>query len=188
MMILFNMGLPMIVPVMYLMTVALIPIVLIEAGYLAKRLAVSFRYTIGPVVFGNLVSTLVGIPASWFILLIVQFATGGASGYGASGFWRKFFSFTLQAPWLLPIGENESWIFPAALLFLLVPFFLATWLVEYIVMRNRLAATVTENRSDDIDLKDAERLVFRGIREANLISYGMIAFLTIVVLVFSLAE
>lgn len=183
--ILFNMGLPMIVPAMYFMVIALIPIVFIEAIYLARRLTIPLRHTIGSAAFGNLLSTVVGIPAAWFILLVVQFVTGGASGYGVTGFWRKLFSFTLQAPWLLPFGEDGAWIFPAAALFLLVPFFFATWLVEYVMMRNKLAIEIVERR-EGIGLKGAERLVFRGVRNANLLTYGLIGLLLSLSLVVSL--
>lgn len=85
----------------------------------------------------------------------------------------------------MPFGENESWMFPAAALFLLVPFFFATWLVEYVVMRNKLAIEIVESRSDSIELKDAEAMVFRGVRNANLLTYGLIALLLVTGLVFT---
>ncbi len=183
---LFNAGLPMIVPVMFFMAIGLIPIVLIEGALLAARLKVRFRDLIGSVVFGNIVSTIVGIPVTWFVLLMVQFVTGGASGYAVGGFWQKLVSFTLQAPWLLP--SDESWLFSAAALFLLIPFFFASWLIEYVMMRDRLAAEVATRHGDSIELNTTERAVFRGVRDANLLSYGLFALLLSVSLLAALLE
>ncbi|MGD9588374.1 MAG: hypothetical protein AB7Q37_05180 [Pyrinomonadaceae bacterium] len=174
---LFNMGLPMIVPAMVFMIIGLIPIILIEAIYLSKRLTIAFKPTIGSVIIANVVLTIVGIPATWLILFIVQLITGGTSSYGVNGFLGKLLSVTLQAPWLLPFGENEAWIFYVAALFLLIPFFFSTWLVEYVVMRDKLAIEVVNIENADLDLKVAEKLVFKGTRNANLLTYGCLAFL-----------
>jgi len=174
---LFNMGLPMIVPAMVFMIIGLVPIIFIEAIYLSKRLKIVFREIIGSVIFANVISTIAGIPATWLILFIVQLITGGTSSYGVNGFLGKLLSVTLQAPWLLPFGENEAWIFYIAALFLLIPFFFSTWLVEYVVMRDKLAGGVVNVENGVIDLKDAEKLVFKGTRNANLLTYGCLAFL-----------
>lgn len=118
----------MIMPTMYFMLPALIPTVLLESLYLAKRLRVRFSRTAGSVTLGNIVSTIVGIPLTWGLLFLIQIVTGGTSSFQAQGFAGKVLSVTLQAPWLLPFDPEDFWIFHAAALFLLVPFFFATWM------------------------------------------------------------
>ncbi len=156
MILLFNMGVPMIVPAMFFMILALIPIVCIEAFFISKRLAISFRRTVGSVIFGNIVSTIIGIPVTWFLLFVVQIITGGTS-FRIQGFWGHLFSVTVQAPWLPPFPEEKFWAFHAAALFLLIPFFFATWLVEYVMMRNKLAIEIVNSRNEAIEIKQAEQ-------------------------------
>jgi len=182
MILLFNMGLPMIVPAMYFMVLALVPIVLLESFYISRSLGVRFPRTVGPVALGNIVSTLVGIPVTWFLLFAVQMIVGSASSYNADGFLERVLSVTLYAPWLAPSPEEMYWIFPLAALFLLIPFFFATWFVEYVVGRNNLAGAIVEVR-DSIETRDAERLVWRATRNSNLLSYGIIALFIVVSLI-----
>jgi hypothetical protein len=184
MILLFDMGLPMIMPTMYFMVAGLIPIVLVEALYLSKSISVRFTRIVGSVAFANIVSTLVGLPLTWLVLFLIQIVTGGTSSYGVTGIPGKVLSVTLQAPWLLPFGPEEFWVFHAAALFLLIPFFIATWLLEYVLVRNKLAIAIMET-SGTSDVAAAEKSVFRGMRNANLISYGMIAILLIISLIMS---
>jgi hypothetical protein len=176
---LLNIGLPMIVPVLYFMVLALVPIVLLESFYIARSLAVRFSRTVGPVALGNIVSTLVGIPVTWLLLFAIQMIVGTASGHRADGFLERILLVTLYAPWLAPSPDEMYWIFPLAALFLLIPFFFATWFVEYVVGRNKLAGAIVEVR-DSIETSDAERLVWRATRNSNLLSYGIIALLIVV--------
>ena len=86
---------------------------------------------------------------------------------------------TVQAPWVLPYSEEEFfWYFHAAALFLLIPFFFATWLIEYWVTRNKFAIEVVDSH-ESIDLRPAENLVWKAVRNANILSYGLIAILLV---------
>ena len=180
---LFNMGVPMIIPAMFFMALALVPIVLIESFYIAKRLGVRFKQTVGLVTLGNVVTTLVGIPATWLVLFLIQLITGAILfGYDANGFAGQLFRVTLQSPWLFPMQDDEPWLFHFSALFLLIPFYFATWLIEYFLMRDKLAiAVVTADES--IETSTAEGQVWIAVRNANLLSYSLIALLIIVSLI-----
>ena len=182
MILLFDMGLPMIMPTMYFMVPALIPIVLIESVYVARKLRISFRKTVGSIFFANLVSTLVGLPFTWGLLFLIQIVTGGTSSYHVSGSVGRILEVTLQAPWLLPFGREEFWIFHSAALFLLIPFFFATWFIEYLMVRNRLGAEAAE-AEPETDLAATGRRISSAVRNANLISYGLIALVLILSLI-----
>ena len=184
--VLFNMGVPMIFPTMLLMIVGLLPIVFLEAYLISSGLGIGLRKSLKSVALANLVSTLFGIPITWFLLFIIQIISGGPSVIDISSFWGKLFAFTLQAPWLPPYGNADRWVFLAASLFLLIPFFFASWFVEYIVMKNTLSMDVysarnehpkSRNTSDglkDIEIDSFEGEVMRQVRNANLASYAVL--------------
>ncbi len=172
----------MIMPTMYFMVGALIPIVLIESWYVSKVLRIRFSSTIGRLAIANIVSTLVGLPLTWVLLFGIQVVTGGLA-YGTGGYTEKILTVTLQAPWLPPFGPEESWMFHSAALFLLIPFFFATYFIEYVVVRDKLA---TEAAGDDIGA--AEQRVLRAVRNANLLSYGLIAVLLVGSLILNIAS
>ena len=178
MILLLNMGVPMIMPTMFFMVLALIPIVLIESWYVSRALGIRFSGTVSRMGMANVVSTLVGLPFTWLLLFIVQIITGGLSSYGVNGVAGKILAVTLQAPWLLPFEPEEFWMFHSAALFLLIPFFFATWFIEYVIVRNKLSAEVVEPEHTTDDLA-AQQMVFKAVGSANLLSYGLIAILLV---------
>ena len=179
---LFNLGVPMIIPTMHFMMLVVLPIVLIESVYIRRRLRIPFRKTARPVLFANLVSTLAGLPFTWCLLFLIQIVTGGTSPYDVADPVKKILEVTLQAPWLLPFEPEEFWIFHSAALFLLIPFFFATWFIEYLIVKNRLAVEITKV-DPEIDLRVAEQRISPAVRNANLISYGLIAVVIIISLI-----
>ncbi|HUR96987.1 MAG TPA: hypothetical protein VMZ26_02850 [Pyrinomonadaceae bacterium] len=182
MLLLFDMGVPMIMPTISFMVLALVPLVLVESLYISRVLRIRFSNTVGSVMIANLISTLAGVPFTWLLLFLLQVFTGGLSRYNATGSVGTIMSVTLQAPWLLPLGREEFWKFHLAGLFLLIPFFFATWVIEYAAVRNRLA-TGTVEAGHIADLRSAERMVWKAFRNANLLTYGLIASLLILSLV-----
>lgn len=64
-------GVPMIFLTFPSMILALIPIVLIEAGIFTWLLHIKYHQTILPSLFGNLASTIIGIPLSWLLMVMV---------------------------------------------------------------------------------------------------------------------
>jgi hypothetical protein len=67
-----DMGLPMIALYLPIAWLALIPIVLIEAGYATARLNLPFSRALGAQATGNCFSALIGIPVTWLLLVLSQ--------------------------------------------------------------------------------------------------------------------
>ncbi len=161
-----NIGVPMIFITIPGMLIALFPVILIESLVIAKQLAISFKSSIKAAALGNVISTIVGIPITWVILVAIQIGTGGDSSYGINSPLKKFLAVTWQAPWLIPYEEELYWMIPAATLFLIVPFFFASWWIEYRVERKFIN-----------DIESAR--INRAVRNANLASYGMLALIVL---------
>ncbi len=114
-------GLPMIILVMPAMIVLLIPIITIEAIVLVKYLKLKYSRAFLSAGIGNIVSTIIGVPLTWGVMLSLELLTVGDKGYGT------LISVTLQAPWMAP---DENWMIPAAMAFLMIPFFFVSWIIE----------------------------------------------------------
>lgn len=180
---LFDMGLPMIFPAMYLMILALGPIIFIEA-FAIRSLKFSLERTVVSVTVANFVSTIIGIPVSWGLLFLLQNATYLTSRPDHGSFWDIFLAVTLQSPWVHPRGPEYDWIVYCAGLFLLVPFFFASWLLEYWVIVKFVKPILPGGTApDDISLK-----VKRVVRNANLLSYALLAFFILVMLLIWIAK
>lgn len=170
---LFDMGLPMIFPSIVLMAVALVPIVFIEAYIVATKLRVNLKKVFAPVTIANLVSTLVGIPVTWLVLALLQI--GSVFVFGTIAKWipsTDLYSITLGAPWIYPGHDNEKLIILGAMLFLLIPYGLASWAVEYMVVKAML--------SKKHDLVDFSKNLKVAVGKANLVSYSLLAIFVIV--------
>lgn len=169
---LFNVGLPMIIPSIVLMVVALLPIVFIEAYVVRTMLALSFRKAVLPVAIANLVSTLIGIPITWFLLMLLEFASVTSLGaFTDQNIWTSLFSVTLGAPWVYPGHNDEKWIILGAMLFLLLPYAIMSWFVEYFVIR-KVPRELIEASSQALK---------RSVGIANLVSYCLLAVFVIAV-------
>ena len=140
--------------------VSLVPIILIESVYLSRKLGLPGKKMLKVTTAVNLVSTLVGIPLTWVVLVAIEMAIGGGSAYGIDTTTGKVLAVTLQAPWLVPYESDLVWMIPIAGTFLLVPFFFASWWSEYFVARKML-------------LELDPNLIRSGVRNANLITYSL---------------
>lgn len=196
--ILFDMGLPMIVPSIFLMALALLPVIFLEAYIVGGHLRLKIKRVLAPVAIANVVSTFIGIPVIWFLLFFVEIVTGGILGsIGADGpIWRNLFSVSLGAPRIAPGGDNEKWLIFGAMLFLLIPYYLASWWVEYLVVRRKLCQkmyqeSVADQAEEDPLIKNLEIEAFasdvsKAVRNANLASYALLAVVVIIVFIASL--
>ncbi len=126
-----NVGVPMIGVTLVGMVFALAPIIIIEKYVLASWRGLSLWHSTWVVFSANLVSTLIGLPVTWFLLLLAQILTWDGVPLGIETISKKFLAVTWQAPWLVPYDEDLHWMIPAAALVLLVPFFFVSWWVEY---------------------------------------------------------
>jgi hypothetical protein len=70
--ILANIGLPMVAVYLPFAWFALVPIIFIEAGYGARRYHLSFRRSLLAQAIANCFSTVIGIPLTWFAIVLVQ--------------------------------------------------------------------------------------------------------------------
>jgi len=160
-----DIGVPMLLVTLPGMVIGLVPIIFVEAFVLARQHRVTLAYVLKPVAWANVLSTLVDVPLTWFVLLALELATGGGSGGpGVLVTTRqKFLAVTWQAPWLIPYDSELHWMIPTAMLVLLVPFFFASWLTEYWIIKRLV--------------KDFASVEGRhGVMLANLASYFLLLF------------
>ena len=133
--ILANVGLPMIFPQFVLMTSALVPVVLVEALVVRRRLRMHFGLAVRDTALANIVTTLLGVPLAWGAMLALQILTTGGTAWGIATPATKLASVTLQAAWLIPYEEHLHWMVPAASVVLLIPSFFISVLLERWVLR-----------------------------------------------------
>lgn len=186
------MGLPMIIPSMFMMVLALLPIIFFESYIIGARLRLEPLKILKWVALANLASAFLGIPVTWFILAVLQLVTGSGNFFNIDTFWGKLIAVTWQAPWALPYGPGYDWIISAAMISLLIPFCLASWFMEYLVVRRKLStllyrkSPVSDVENDPVIEKLESEAFFpqisRAVRDANLVSYGILVLLLAVIL------
>jgi hypothetical protein len=169
----FDMGLPMIIPSMFLMVIALVPIVLVESHVVGRALGMNIKKVTISVTAANLVSTFIGIPVTWLLLAVLEFLSVNAIAITDHNPWTGLFSVTLGAPWVAPGDPNEKLIIIGAMLFLLVPYGFASWAIEYLIIR-------IFAKKYDVAIP-SEVLKF-AVGKANLSSYCLLAVFTILFL------
>ncbi len=175
MMLLFNMGLPMIIPALYLMIPGLIPIVLVESLVVAKRMGWSFRSSFVKVASANLASTLVGIPITWFLLAMAGMGTAMLfENVPTNSPAQSLFLITLGSAWVPPLPRDAEWMIFPAMGFLLVVFFFASWALEYVIV-NRMST----RKDDRDDVMVAKPKLLGAVRDANLFSYLLLELVVI---------
>jgi hypothetical protein len=158
-----NVGLPMLMVAMPAFIIALIPIIVIEA-YIFKRAGFPFKWALQRNAIANAVTTFIGIPLTWGVLLALQIATVGADCSEATNTWpQRIFAVVANAPWMCPFEpELIKWMMPTAMLILLVPFLFMSWLIEALVIR-KTSKSFNGSRITAVCLR------------ANLITYALLA-------------
>jgi len=173
-------GVPMLLVTWPGMLLALIPIVVIEAWIMRPRLELTSGKALKIAAIANLVSTVVGIPLAWLVLVGLELLSthGGSASFGLSTVWQRILSVTVQAPWLIPYESDLYWMVPAATLALLPANFLASWGIEYAVIRMLLripASSIFETER----MSSPGRPVRNAVFLANLGSYMILAVLAL---------
>jgi hypothetical protein len=164
-------GIPMIALTLPLMLMLLIPVIVIEGVLCKKWLGLKNWETMKSNAVSNLVSTLIGIPLAWAIMLGLQF------GAMASVDQRSHFldsnsplatavAFFLHSAWIPPAEGSNVWWIPAAILVLLVPFFFASYGIEYFVMAYMIG--MPSGGPENL----AYPRIRTAVRNANLVTYG----------------
>ena len=158
-----NAGVPMIFLVMPALGLSIIPIIAIEAIYLSKILELTTSGAFKTTIISNLVSTIVGIPLTWLLLVLIQMFAGGGGAFGLDTTLGKVLSVTFQAAWLIPYESDLYWMIPVAGVVLLIPFFFVSWWSEYFVSKKILKE------------HSAQRVKI-AVRNANIITYALLVF------------
>lgn len=164
-----NAGVPMLFLVMPVLVLSIVPIIIIEAWYLQRRLQLPAGITAKTVTLSNLASTIIGVPLAWIVLVVIQVLSGGGSSYGLDTLFHRVLTVTWQAPWLIPYEADLDWMIPVAGLVLLLPFFLVSWWLEFLV---------TRSRHKDIDAV----VVKNAVLNANIITYGLLSLIPLIML------
>jgi len=158
-----NAGIPMLALAWPLQWLSLIPIVLLECAVSQKSLQVPFRQLIWPFGKANIISTLVGIPIAWCIMLIPLFF---------SGWLYHIYSLESMPIWLFPLtvawlGGDSAWEVYFAFVVLAVPFCLISIFIEKRVLYWSLPAQ--------------DRSVIHAVAvRANVLSYAMLSSLALI--------
>jgi hypothetical protein len=183
---LLDMGLPMIFPSLILMTAALVPVILVETFSIGKLLRTNFKKALVPALIANLVTTFAGIPVTWFLLTLLEFASVSVLGVLTEGnIWTRAFSTTLGAPWVAPGHNDEQWIILGAMLFLLIPYGLMSWWIETKIVQIMLLGKNQNTSETEKPINATAVATPQQIRwavgTANLISYCLLAVFVILI-------
>jgi hypothetical protein len=132
--VLANMGLPMVALYLPPAWLALLPIILIESAYGVRRFKLPMGRAFVAQAAANSVSTLLGIPATWVVLALVEmFVLEWAVGVASESLLIAV-SPIVGAAWLGPGAEQTSWMVPLAVALLSVPFYVMSVVSEYLVV------------------------------------------------------
>jgi hypothetical protein len=123
-------GVPMLAVLWPASWVLFIPIVVIEAWVAHRIVELDWKTSLKKAGIANAVSTLIGIPLTWGVLVIIDIALQGGRAYGINTLSGKLIAVTLQAPWLIPYESDLDWMIPAASIVLLIPFFFTSVFIE----------------------------------------------------------
>jgi hypothetical protein len=165
-------GIPMIALTLPLMLIALIPVIAIE-GFLCKKwLGLTISEAMKCNAVSNVVSTIIGVPLTWAVMLGVQF--GAMASFDQSTTVQNWNSplatvilFLFHSAWIGPAEGKNVWWIPAAILVLLVPFFLASWGLEYAVIAYMVG--MPEGGPPKLEYPHVKL----AVRNANLVTYGV---------------
>ena len=160
--VLANSGLPMIFVQLPYLVLALLPAALVEALVFRALVSLPLARALPGSLVANLCSTCVGVPATWLLLLFADLAVGGGGTWELDTPLLRLAAVTVQAPWLVPREGQMYWMIPAASLFLMLPFFLASVVTERFVL---------ERWWPDAAGSRLRRAIWLG----NLLSYGALA-------------
>lgn len=166
-----DVGVPMIVLTWPAMVALLIPVIVIEGLLCKKWLGLKTWQALKTSAVSNLASTIVGIPVAWAVMLAVEFGVFGlASNFPAIQRWdsplARVISVLLSSAWLGPPEQKDVWVIPAATLVLLIPFFFASYWIEYRVVRSMVG--MPDGEPPNL----AYPRIRRAVRNANLATYG----------------
>ena len=176
-------ALPLVVFTLPAVAVSLIPVILLEGFLLKAWIPTSTIRALKASALSNIASAIAGVPLASLLANVASIA--------ASPWIRNL---TQQEHWQSPINDvlmalansvyisayvgEAPWLLPAALLIILVPAFLISWWIEYLIVRSLL------RKNPDHNLPEKEipsaAAINRAVRRANFVSYVLLfAFIVI---------
>jgi hypothetical protein len=125
-----NIGIPMLAITWPLQWLALLPVVALEGELAHRRLHLARPKALKVSLLANIVSTLIGIPLAWAILVVLEFTIGfGLAGIGMQdNETLNRVLFPLMTAWLGP--TENTWLIYLAFAILAVPFCAASIFFE----------------------------------------------------------
>jgi len=131
-------GIPMLAVVWPCSWILLLPVIAIESWVAVRFLNVSWKEAIRLAGLSNLVSTVLGIPVTWGLCVLLEMMVGipGATALARYhvGDGSALYGLMITAPWLYP--ESPYWMVLTAALILCVPFyFMSVWTEGLLVRR-----------------------------------------------------
>lgn len=160
-----NVGLPMIFWQIPAMLIALAPVVAIESVVVRREANVGTERLVIDVFLVNLASTLAGIPIAWILMFMIEMIGVSVIREFPRTPLNEVLAFLLSVAWLWPTREFMPWIVPAATLVLLVPYCLASVIVERAILVRRWSHIEKSS-------------VCAAVWRANLISYAALFIIT----------
>ena len=112
------------------LALAFVPLVLIEAYVFVQRLGVPVRRALIVSAATNAVAVFVAVPVAWLVAAAVAVLAVSRSSPGFASYVMSVFVFT---------GRADMVPSQVALLVLLPPFFVASWLGQYLLARRMLS-------------------------------------------------
>lgn len=177
-------GLPMIFVTWPAMMKALIPIIAIEALFIQRRTHGPIGKTFWRSAVANAVSTVVGLPITWMALVALEMFAGLALSRMDldKSVIGKVVGFIIYSPWVMP-QPGALWVVPLAVLVLLVPFYFISVWIERAVFEHMISPDESHSLTGT---EVGESTIRAAVRDANLLSYGILFALTSIWLVYTL--
>lgn len=155
------------------MLMLLIPVIFVEGLLCRKWLGLTTWQALKSNAVSNLASTLIGIPVAWAAMLAVEFGVFGVIALvdrsNAIQNWNSplanLIFVLVSSAWLGP--TEKQWVVPVATLVLLIPFFFASYWIEYLVVRRMVG------RPDGEDPNLSYPRIRTAVRNANLVTYAV---------------
>ena len=140
-----NAGLPMVIIQGPFLLLAILPVVLLETMILKKYTGLNFSRSCKAVSSANAVSTLVGIPITYILILFFELALSEVGGWigDTTGQVLSMTGYVLFPALLVPFSEKLEllflpWIIVAGII-LMIFFFFVSWKVEFFVAKKMLS-------------------------------------------------
>ncbi|WP_417336272.1 hypothetical protein [Halobacteriovorax marinus] len=130
-----NSGLPMIVLGVPFMVILALPVIAIEYYFYNKNFNILSKSILLHTFIANVITTLIGYPLSWGILLGVQAVTGSLGVIPLDSISNIAKAIFFQAAWLIPHKDGMDWLIPACGLVGMIPAFITSYLFEKNILK-----------------------------------------------------